>query len=152
MKIFILSLTFFLLTGCQAQTEKERMLETSHKIVETLRSGNEKDFVKFIGPELRVVGKDDEMIGFDFLKLKKYFKEYLDFAEPKYVFIDKPNSLGQKKIQVVFHQGIPKSTTDYDVRLDLEFGPPNFFPLSKISGYRIIDKLEALYPTPEDLK
>lgn len=140
-------LLFILLASCKPQTPREQMLATSHKIVNVLKTGTEKDFMRFIAVELDVLSKDEESIKFDFSKLKKYHKEYLNFSEPKYVVIEESNSLSQKIVQIIFHKGVPKSTVDYDIRLDLEFGPPQLFSLNKISGYQIVDKLDALYPS-----
>ncbi len=125
------------------------MLETSQKVVDILKNGTEKDFTKLIAVELHVIGKDEEGIAFDFAKIKKYYKEYLNFGTPKFSFIEQSNSSSQKTVQIIFHTRISKSTTDYDVRLDLMFGPPQLFSLHKISGYKIIDKIDVLYPTQD---
>lgn len=132
--------TATLLCGsCQNKSAKDQMLETSKEITEVIKNGNAKDFREFIAVELKVIGKDEEYLESDFAIIKRYYKEHCSAAEPKLLVIEESNSLSQKTVQVIFHKGVPKSTIDYDVRLDLKFGPPQLFGLDKISGYEIID-------------
>ena len=135
-----------LCVSCQKKSAKDQMLETSREIIEVIKSGNARDFREFIAVELKLIGKDEEYLESDFAIIKRYYKEHCSAAEPKLLVIEESNSLSQKTVQVIFHKGVPKSTIDYDVRLDLKFGPPQLFGLDKISGYKIIDKSDALIP------
>jgi hypothetical protein len=141
--LFLLMLVFFF-TSCAQQTEEQQMFSTAEKAIAAIKTGSEKDFKNLLGLALEDISKTDEMFHFDFVKLSKYYKTYVGNRSVAPVLIEEPNSLGQKVIQVPFHKGAPNSDIPYDIRLDIYFGPPNFFSLNKLSGYKIVDRSDAL--------
>ena len=128
-----------ILIGCKAQTNKEKMIITSNKVIEAIRTEDINTFKKLIGvSELNVIGKDDEMIEYDVKKYKNLFEKYISGKELQITITDLYNYLGQRIVKIPIYENPQDSTQIKEIHLNLYFGPPNIKPLNKISGYELI--------------
>lgn len=135
--IYFFILFSFILIGCKAQTNEEKMLSTTNNILNSFESSDSKQFQSFIGVSLRQIGKNEEMVSNDFEKIKSYIIEYSKNGKPKITITDGYNELGSKKVLVEFLNKTDSSTL---AELQLFFGPPDFVPLNKISNYKFKGK------------
>jgi len=140
-----LYILLLLLFSCNQKTQDEKILETTSEVLTIIKDNSETKFTSLIAIDLDAMGKDEELIHYDFNKLHGFYNKYVGDKQIKPVIIDTLNELGQKRVMLVFHKGTPDSEPPYDIRLDLYFGPPNLFSLDKISGYKIVEKLDALH-------
>jgi len=138
-------LLLLLLFSCNQKTQEDKILETSSEILAVIKDNSESMFASLIAVDLDAMGKNEELLHDDFGKLHRFYNKYVGDKQIKPIIIDTLNELGQKRVMLVFHKGAPDSEPPYDIRLDLYFGPPNLFSLDKISGYKIVEKLDALY-------
>lgn len=135
--IFSFSLLF---SSCQSQTNREIINETTHKVIDAIKSNNPSDFKNLIGvSNLRVIGKDQESIIFDVNRYNILFNQA--FKRNEELNIDIPglfNESGQTVVRIKFPKNIATSSGLKSLHLNLYFGPPQVATLRKISGYELI--------------
>ncbi|HEY9261508.1 hypothetical protein [Chitinophaga sp.] len=128
---------FFILvvfiSACRSVTEEERMRRTTNKIITAIENDQFTEFRFFIGPDLLVIGKDDEMLFDDFTKFKGLLGTSGDFAINT---TDLYNDMGQRIVDIPIKSSHTTSA-DSVYHLNLLFGPPSVYPLNRITGYKL---------------
>lgn len=124
------------ISGCASETEGDKMRRTAVAIVATIEKDQFTDFRFFIGPKLLSIGKDDGQVFDDFAK----FKGLLGTSGEKEGIIinitDLYNDKGQRIVDIPINS-VHATSPDSIYHLNLLFGPPNIFPLNKITGYKL---------------
>lgn len=105
---------------------------TTDRVVETFSHGTPIEFRKFIGVELRQIGKNDEIIENDFRNIREAIVKGGHLVQSKTSFNDDVNELGSRVVKLDFLD----SALDTLVEVELYFGPPNFVPLNRIANYK----------------
>lgn len=136
--IIISSILLTIIAGCKAQTNEEKITETTNKVLAVLKNGNESEFQKLIGVDLIQIGKNKELLSNDFEKCKSLYARYLKNTKVEVLITDEYNELGNRKIIIPFYKGYDSVNNISNVRLELYFGPPNFVPLNKLANYKLI--------------
>jgi len=137
---FCLALIFtFLFSYCKSQTDNEKIFSTSFKVVEAIQNLDTIKFKSLIGvDDLKIIGKNEEMIDYDVQKYKKLFQEYLGNRKPIIEITELYNTLGQKLVKIRLHSNTENKNRISEMHIDLLFGPPNINSLDKISGYELV--------------
>ena len=126
------------LSSCGQKTSYDQMIETTDKVINSIKDHSEKQFIDLIGVDLKTIGKNEELLHQDFLRLQEYYKLYIGDGKITSLIIDTLNESGQKEVKIVFKKSIAdQKATTAEIALDLYFGPPNLFGLDKITGYEI---------------
>lgn len=133
--LILFSLSFFI--ACKHQSDDELILATSHKFIMAIKKGNIEDVKDLIGVKLSVIGKDTESLRFDINKCKYLFNTYYHDTEMKIVVTNQIDELGERLVKVPIFNGYDSVSKLTNAVLDIYFGPPNYVPLSKISGYEV---------------
>ena len=134
-KFTILVFFFFLKAYCFGQSDQQKIEILVDSIIRIFKSGTVENFKNLIGVELKVIGKNEELLRFDFANIQNYFKKDSLLTKTETLYSIIPNKLGQKEVVFTFNK---VGTHDLDkFTLELFFGPPNINPLTKISGYRV---------------
>ena len=130
----------FLFSSCRSQTNREIIDETTHKVIDALKSKNPTDFKNLIGvSNLRVIGKDDESIGYDVNRYSSLLNQaFHKTEEVPFDITGLFNGLGQTVVRIKFPQSVADSSGVKSLHLNIYFGPPQIVPLKKISGYELI--------------
>ena len=113
------------------------MIETTNKVLTAIKEESEGQFSRLIGVELNVLGKNEELLHYDFKKLTSYYKRSATTQTLTPIILDTPNKMGQKAVQIILGKADSNSNTAEELKLLLYFGPPNLFGLDKITGYKI---------------
>jgi hypothetical protein len=130
----------FLFSSCLSQTNREIIDETTHKVIAALKNKNSTDFKNLIGvSNLRVIGKDDESIGYDVNRYSLLFNQaFKKTHEIPFDITGLFNGMGQTVVRIKFPQSVADSSGVKSLHLNIYFGPPQIVPLRKISGYELI--------------
>jgi len=112
------------------------MIKTANGIINSIKNGSEQTFIDLIGVDLKTIGKNKDIIHSDFTRLCNTSEKFPNIQRN---FIDIPNELGQKVIQVLFYTTNSTDKKDVQMRLDLYFGPPSINSMDRLSGYKIIN-------------
>lgn len=131
--IFIASLF-----SCHGQTENEQIKFTTLKVIEAIQDNDESKFKRLIGVELLQIGKNQELLHYDFNRMNSLYNRYAIDSKPKINITNQYNELGSLKVIIPLSDIIDSLTSNNIVQLELYFGPPNFVPLNKISNYKIV--------------
>lgn len=123
------------ISACSSISEEDTMLKTTNKIIYMIENEQAGDFKHFIGPPLLSTGKDDEMLTSDFAKLKLLLDKR-KAQRDKINITDLYNVMGQRIVDVPIEKN-GSGTPDSIYHLLLFFGPPNIYPLSKITDYQL---------------
>jgi hypothetical protein len=124
--------------SCKGQSVDDEIKGTSREILNAISTGDEKKFKEKIGVNLMQIGKNEELLHFDFENLKSYYGEYLKNINPNIIITDQYNEVGSLKVIIPFFKTADSSKRIQSIQLELFFGPPNFVPLNKISKYNIL--------------
>lgn len=57
------------LSSCEKMTPKREILKTSNNLISILKENRESDFDELIGLELQAIGKDDERLHREYIKI-----------------------------------------------------------------------------------
>ncbi|MFZ6023041.1 MAG: hypothetical protein ACOYVG_01145 [Bacteroidota bacterium] len=130
----------FLLSSCHSQTNREIIDETTHKVIAALKNKNPTDFKNLIGVgNLRIIGKDDESIGYDVNRYNLLLNQAFNKAEEvPFNITGLFNGMGQTVVRIKFPQSVADSSGVKSLHLNIYFGPPQIVSLRKISGYELI--------------
>lgn len=137
--VFLTVIVLLFCGGCK--TEKETILNTASKVINTIRDDNPKAFRSLIvHQDLGVIGKDDEMVTSDVRDYHVLFSRYLRNRTPVMQITNLYNKLGQLLVKVPICDTINDSimTNVKKMHLDILFGPPSLFPLNRITGYELV--------------
>jgi hypothetical protein len=137
MNVKYITLSFMLvcLSACNRETVEDKMRKTTSKVITSIEKDQFTEFRFFIGPQLLSIGKDDELVFDDFTK----FKGLLGRSGDRGVIInitDLYNDKGQRMVDIPV-ESTAATSPDSIYHLNLFFGPPNVFPLNKITGYKL---------------
>ncbi|MGO4288732.1 hypothetical protein [Chitinophaga sp. RAB17] len=131
---------FFMLvvltSGCSRETEEDKMRRTTNDIVATIEKDQFTDFRFFIGPKLLFIGKDDVRVFDDFTKFKGLLGASGEKKDITINITDLYNDMGQRIVDIPI-KSAHTTSPDSIYHLNLLFGPPNIFPLNKITGYKL---------------
>src|SRR5688572_6649747 len=139
MKLYLQICFVFLssfLSACGQKPYNEQMIETPNKVLTAIKEESEGQFSRLIGVELNVIGKNEELLHYDFKKLTSYYKRSATSQTLTPIILDTPNEMGQKAVQIILGKADSNSNTAEELKLLLYFGPPNLFGLDKITGYK----------------
>ena len=144
--IGLCSVLILSISGCKSQSNVQIIDSVTRQVLASIRAGNVAEFRSFIGPDLSALAKNDEMIGLDVKKYKKVLDEYIGHDSIHIIITDLYNHLGQRLVKIPIYDYSKDSTNAKELWvpgvkilfLEIDFGPPNFFPLNKISGYDLI--------------
>jgi len=138
--VLLLYSVFFLFTGCHSQTSREIIDETTHKVIAALKNKKPTDFKNLIGvSNLRVIGKDDESIGYDVDRYSLLLNQaFYKTEEIPFDITGLFNRIGQTVVRIKFPKSVADSSGVKSLHLNIYFGPPQIVPLRKISGYELI--------------
>ncbi|NLR79970.1 hypothetical protein [Chitinophaga eiseniae] len=132
--------SFFLLMlfiiSCRQATEEERMQRTTRAIIANIEKNEFARFRYTIGPDLLTIGKDDEMLYSDFKKFNGLLSPLAKGKDIQINITDLYNDLGQRIVDIPIAI-TPTAIPDSIYHLNLFFGPPNMFPLDRITGYKL---------------
>lgn len=139
------------LGGCHAQTVNKQIKETSLKIISSIEKEDEIGFKKLIGVDLAQIGKNQELLHFDFEKMKLFYRQYIKGRRPEIIITEQYDELGKLKVIVPFYRDFDSTSNTKLVQLELYYGPPNFVSLNKISNYKIVvdRKVRSFTSSPE---
>ncbi|MBA4259466.1 MAG: hypothetical protein C0446_09900 [Chitinophaga sp.] len=128
------------MSSCHSQTNREIIDETTHKVIAALKNKNPTDFKNLIGvSNLRIIGKDDETIGYDVNKYNLLLNQAFNKAdEVPFNITGLFNGMGQTVVRIKFPQSMADSSGVKTLHLNIYFGPPQIVSLRKISGYELI--------------
>lgn len=126
------------IAGCRTQTNEQKIVATTDKVIDALESGNEKAFENLIGVELSTIGKDKEMVASDFKRSKTFYDRYLSGKRTRVLITNEYTPLGHRKVTIPIYKGFDSVNKVSEIRLDLYYGPPNFVPLNKLSRYELV--------------
>lgn len=132
---------FLLITlcSCKAQSDKSKILVTSNRVIEVLKEDDSTGFIKLIGDaDLGTIGKDGEMVFYDVSLYDSLLKKYYGDKPPMIEVTELYNKLGQMLVKIPLTNNDKSDSVNKEMHLSLLFGPPNFVPLDKISGYDLI--------------
>jgi hypothetical protein len=121
-------------------TAKQQILKTSNNIISALKEDKESDFDELIGVKLHVIAKDDEMLHRDYMKIRKYVQKYTSFDKLYVKITDQYDDVGKLRVEIPIFKGNDSIDNIKEIQLNIFFGPPQFVPLNKISGYELIIK------------
>ena len=130
-KLFIVLPMLCIFIGCKSQTIEEQITSTAKGVLSTIEQNDVKGFEKWIGVELSQIGKNTELITFDFKNIYTHYKKLLG-KQPKIIITNEYNPLGSRKVIIPFTDS--KNET---MQLELYFGPSKFVPLTKIANYKV---------------
>ncbi len=116
----------------------DEMINTTEKIIHSIKNNNLEDFENIIGVSLDAIGKDKPQVAAEFKECNYYYNLYNTNYKLKILMNDSINILGQKKVSVIFFDGSDSVENIKKIGIDLFYGPPALFSLKKISGYNII--------------
>lgn len=129
----------FFCFGCKAQSNEEKMKETTIQFLNAIRDSDSVKFKHLVNEHFLKTAKSDYMILHDIASLHKYYKSYLMTGSPKISNSIDANILSMRKIVIPFYKGEYDSVNNLTgLTLELYFGPPQMVPLSKISRYEMI--------------
>lgn len=134
--LILLSLFFHI--ACKHQSNDEQILATSQKLITAIKKENIEDVKDLIGVKLSVIGKDTESLRFDINKCKHLFDTYYHEKKMEVVLTNQIDELGKRLVKVPIFKGYDSASKLTKAVLNIYFGPPNFVPLSKISGYEVV--------------
>ncbi|PWV56455.1 hypothetical protein C7475_101971 [Chitinophaga sp. S165] len=132
--IFVLVLC---LCSCERLSQEQRMLKTSNEVVDVFEENNEADFIRMIGPDLRYM-TDEERVHWVFEDVRKYVLTYSSFDRIPVVITDKYDDMGRREVRIPIFKGRDSINNVKEIELKIYFGPPNLFPLTKITGYELV--------------
>ncbi len=136
----LLFLIIIIFTRCTSQNTNMQVLSTTQKAISYIKENNSKEFISLIAHKnLRVIGKNEEMIIFDINKYHDLFIKYLKNKEPVIDTTELFNNLGQRRVKISICNIKLKDSITNELHLNLLFGPPNYFLLNKITGYQLIE-------------
>ncbi|WP_110051621.1 hypothetical protein [Chitinophaga sp. S165] len=113
------------------------MLKTSNEVVDVFEENNEADFIRMIGPDLRYM-TDEERVHWVFEDVRKYVLTYSSFDRIPVVITDKYDDMGRREVRIPIFKGRDSINNVKEIELKIYFGPPNLFPLTKITGYELV--------------
>ena len=133
--LFLLALT----TMCSSQSNEEKLRTTAQEAVSALQTGNTQAFIALIGSaDLDKINKTEEMVNFDVKKIQRLFSVHYANKPLKPEFPDLYNDLGKRVVKIPIYDQPQDNPRIKEMHLNLYFGPPNFVPLNRLSGYAII--------------
>jgi hypothetical protein len=139
-RLIIVVVFIDLFVGCRSQNSDQMIRETANHIVNAILTDNKSTFISLIGvTDLRIMGKNEEMVESDIKNYYQLFKEY-DITEnkPRIEITGLYNKLGQKLVKVQIFSNKGNHGIIDEVHLALLFGPPKIVDLTKISGYMLV--------------
>lgn len=125
------------LAACEEPSPGQRMHNTSLDVLSSVRKKDLNKFKSLIGPELKVLGKDEDILREDFEKLGAAVLKPSLYEDAEMIFVTNLyNGMGQRlvDIPIVTRKGM---SPDSIVHIWLLFGPPAVYPLYKITGYEL---------------
>jgi hypothetical protein len=143
---YIFVIMTFSISACKSQPNEKIMDSVTRQVVASIRAGHVEEFRSLIGPAPSSLSKDDESIRFDIQQYKEVLDEYIGHDSVHIIITDLYNHLGQRLVKIPIYDYSKDSTNAKELWvhgvktlfLELEFGPPNLFPINKISGYDLI--------------
>jgi hypothetical protein len=112
---------------------------TSNKVLRMIEKLDTPGFIRTIGvSDLKVIGKNEEMICYDVKKINSILLENLSHTSPKIYITDLYNFLGQKLVKIQIGGNAVENQNKSELHLDLYFGPANIATLDKITGYELV--------------
>jgi len=123
--------------ACHRPTRQEEILKTSNEVISALKENRESDFNRLIGVKLDMMGKDEELLHWDYTQMRELISKYSNFD---LLPIRITNEFNNSRLLVEIPVFKRKDTLSNikEVKLILFFGPPQLVPLNKISGYDLI--------------
>ncbi len=110
---------------------------TSNKVIDVFEENRETDFIRMIGPESIMI-KDEEKVHWVFERVRKYVLAYSSFDRIPVIVTDKYDDLGRLEVRMPIFKGRDSINNVKEMELKIYFGPPNLFPLTKITGYELV--------------
>src|ERR1700722_3010020 len=110
MKTYILNLLILiclliLFLRCQPQSTEEKLSITSYEVIKVILKNDPKKFESLIAEkDLGVIGKNDEMVGYDVNAYDILFKRYFPGKIPEPIITQLYNSLGQRLVKIQFYK------------------------------------------------
>ena len=142
-KFLYLFLIFPFTYSCKSQSQNARIVGTTENIIQSISDSNFNDFRNLIAV---APGKDESMIAGDFKRCCYYYRIYSKSFKIKKVIYNDINDIAQKREALIFFEGNDTVNNIKKFGIELFYGPPNLFPLEKISGYNI---LFEMYKVPD---
>lgn len=139
-KLFGLLWVIICLSSCVKMTPRQKILETSNNLIAALKEDRESDFEELIGVNLRVIGKNDEMLHRDYVRIRRYIQKYTSFDRLYVKITGQYDDVGKLRVEIPIFKGKDSSDDIKEVQLNIFFGPPQFVPLNKTSGYELVVK------------
>jgi len=136
---FISLLLLSLTTMCSSQSNEEKLQASTREAVTALQAGNTKAFIALIGfSDLDKISKTEEMVDFDVKKIQRLLSVHYANKPLQPEFPDLYNDLGKRVVRIPIYDQTQDNPRVKEMHLNLYFGPPNFVPLNRLSGYAII--------------
>lgn len=130
---------FLIVVSCKSHTENETIYRVSQEVIESIQNKDVEKFKTLIGNDK--VKKDTELISFNVSMIGDLFKEYYNNRKPLIEITDRYNFLGQKCVMIPIYED-KKDSSVSELHLNLLFGPSIFFPMDKITGYKLVNNNE----------
>ncbi|HEY9261982.1 hypothetical protein [Chitinophaga sp.] len=125
-------ITLLLAVGCKHQSQQEKMISTTQKVLSAIQKDDKILFADLIGTN----NADTEALNANLTKIKTYFDKYGPSGAP--IITNKFTSLGKRLVIVPLLKGRDTIHHINEISIHLFFGPPQMVPLEKISGYSLI--------------
>ncbi|HEY9261983.1 hypothetical protein [Chitinophaga sp.] len=113
------------------------MRNTTNALISTIKKNEFTKFRFFIGPELDVIGKDEGMLYADFSRFRSLLGTHSEDIDTNIQITNLYNHLGQRIVEIPIKRSANTGSTDSIYHLYLFFGPPDLYPLTKITGYQL---------------
>lgn len=146
--IHILALSAFFFYSCRGQSNEEKMRMVTKQIISSIQKDDANTFISLVGGDnLDIISKTDEMVKYDVHQFNGLFMKYSGLDNPKFAVTNLYNNLGKRVVRIFIYDYSSDNTgikRDLyvpgvtELHLNIYFGPPNFIPLNKISGYSLI--------------
>jgi len=134
---WIVFLTALVLCGCKGspESQKQEMIATSSKVIKAIQTGDNDEFISLI--DLKAAGKTKDMIEGDLKILSPFLKSYQ--GDSTIVVTDLFDEVGKRLVIIPIDSALDHKPMGRSRHLNLYFAPPDYVPLSKISGYELSD-------------
>jgi hypothetical protein len=137
-----LLLLFFIVAACTPKTKNEKISETTYELIQIIKKGDYKKFrSKIAVKHIRAIGKDEDMIEYDFQQMRLADSlTNLSAIDFKFSIPDTVNSLGQVIVTIPYIYKDDEYPGYKFLDVQFFFGPNELFPFSKISNYETIGR------------
>jgi hypothetical protein len=102
---FVLFVVVNLTISCSAQSNEDRMVATTEKVIDAIKSGDAQKVEKLIGVELSTMGKDEEMLALDVKKCKAFFEKYLSKKKISILLANEYSEFGKRNVIMPIYNG-----------------------------------------------